>query len=185
LAPQQFHLERGVTVNIYKRIRPTSIETAFRTLVAMENYVGERPGGQLSWLVLSQVPGYYIDRNNDNTYNINFYSQRAAQPITTPLVYLDTPTSKTVVTGQLSFDNQQCPSLALNLISTNAQGRIVGHELASKSFTSPSKFEITIQPADETYLMLNVLDINNQQEQSSHCSWSISQLAVLTADSGS
>lgn len=52
--PVQFNFENGVVVSIYERLRPTSLATAMRTLHAMQQYIGQRPGSQQDWLILSQ-----------------------------------------------------------------------------------------------------------------------------------
>jgi hypothetical protein len=52
--PVQFNFEDGVVVSIYQRVRPTSLATAVRTLHAMQRYIGQRPGSQQDWIILSQ-----------------------------------------------------------------------------------------------------------------------------------
>ncbi|GAB4177285.1 MAG: hypothetical protein Fur006_08830 [Coleofasciculaceae cyanobacterium] len=52
--PVQFNFENGVVVSIYQRLRPTSLATAVRTLHAMQQYIGQRPGSQQDWIILSQ-----------------------------------------------------------------------------------------------------------------------------------
>ena len=52
--PVQFNFENGVVVSIYQRLRPTSLATAVRTLHAMRQYIGQRPGSQQDWIILSQ-----------------------------------------------------------------------------------------------------------------------------------
>ncbi|MEW6492747.1 MAG: hypothetical protein AB1589_09595 [Cyanobacteriota bacterium] len=52
--PAQFAFENGVVVNIYQRFRPTSLETAVRTLDAIQQKIAERPGSQGNWVILSQ-----------------------------------------------------------------------------------------------------------------------------------
>jgi hypothetical protein len=75
--PVQFALEGGAVVNIYQRIRPTSMETAMQTLDEMQQRIGERPGGQHDWLILSQpLNRSFVNVNPDNTYRVVFYYTR-------------------------------------------------------------------------------------------------------------
>ena len=39
--PAQFTLANGIVVTVYKRLRPTSSETASRTLNSMQTFIGD------------------------------------------------------------------------------------------------------------------------------------------------
>ncbi|MCA1991627.1 MAG: hypothetical protein LDL41_06210 [Coleofasciculus sp. S288] len=72
--PVQFTLARGAVVSIYERIRPTPVETAVRTLYAMQQQINEQPGGQLDWIEMSQpLHNSFVSivrRNFNNTYRL-------------------------------------------------------------------------------------------------------------------
>ncbi|HEY9608057.1 hypothetical protein [Allocoleopsis sp.] len=69
--PAQFQFENGVVVSIYQRLRPTALSTAVRTLYAMQQKIGERPGSQGNWIVLSQwLRNTRVSQNSGNTYKV-------------------------------------------------------------------------------------------------------------------
>jgi len=72
--PLQFTLSGNTKVSVYKRNRPTSLETAVRTLHAMQQQIGKRPGSQLDWIVLSQpLNNSFASKNLDNTNRLVAY----------------------------------------------------------------------------------------------------------------
>lgn len=69
--PTQFQFENGVVVSIYQRFRPTSLVTAVRTLHAMQEKIGERPGSQGNWIILSQwLHNTTVRQNSGNRYKV-------------------------------------------------------------------------------------------------------------------
>lgn len=69
--PTQFQFENGVVVSIYQRLRPTSLATAVRTLHAMQQKIGERPGSQGNWIILSQwLHNTTVRRNSGSRYKV-------------------------------------------------------------------------------------------------------------------
>jgi hypothetical protein len=72
--PVQFKLVGNTAVSIYQRTRPTSLETAVRTLHAMQQQIGKRPGSQLDWIVLSQpLNNSFVSGNADKTNRLVAY----------------------------------------------------------------------------------------------------------------
>jgi len=69
--PIQFNFEKGVVVSIYQRFRPTSLATAVRTLDTMQQQIGQRPGSQGNWIILSQwVHNTKVKASSNNTYEV-------------------------------------------------------------------------------------------------------------------
>jgi hypothetical protein len=72
--PLQFQFENGVAVNVYQRIRPTALGTTVRTLHAMQRQIGERPGSQGDWIILSQwMRNTRIQLEPDYHYQLTAY----------------------------------------------------------------------------------------------------------------
>ena len=79
--PVQFQFEKGVVVNIYQRIRPTALSTTVRTLHTMEQQIGERPGSQGDWIVLSQwFHNTAVKPNQDYTYKLTSFRRDRPSP---------------------------------------------------------------------------------------------------------
>ncbi|NJR50223.1 MAG: hypothetical protein HC780_12300 [Leptolyngbyaceae cyanobacterium CSU_1_3] len=60
--PPEFRLANQVRVNLYRRVRSTSLATALNTLAAMKNAVGSRPGRQLDWVAIEPAPHHDLWR---------------------------------------------------------------------------------------------------------------------------
>lgn len=50
-----FFLDNSVTVTVYHRVKPTSLETAVKTLERIKSFVGKRPLGQPDWINTGEV----------------------------------------------------------------------------------------------------------------------------------
>jgi hypothetical protein len=61
--PDQFILDRGVTVSLYQRVKPTSIETALNTLDFMKESIKGTLGRETFWLNLSPGNNTVIERD--------------------------------------------------------------------------------------------------------------------------
>ncbi len=85
--PVQFQFEKGVVVNIYQRIRPTALSTTVRTLHTMKQQIGEQPGSQGDWIVLSQwFHNTTVKPNKDYTYTVTAFRRDRPSPAV-PKVY--------------------------------------------------------------------------------------------------
>ena len=105
--PVQFTLADGAIVSIYQRIRPTSIETAVQTLSTIQQQIGDRPGGQLDWISLSQRWNYSSVKKNpaDNTYQLLSYPIDQSQK---SFLYLGSLPENAQVTGTVKFYGDRC-----------------------------------------------------------------------------
>jgi hypothetical protein len=76
--PVQFTFENGAVVSVYQRVRPTSVETAVRTIYAMQQEIGRRPGSQLNWMILSEryqpLNSSFVNVTPGNTHRIVLYA---------------------------------------------------------------------------------------------------------------
>ena len=136
LLPEQFKLENGVTLSVYRRMRPTDTATAVRTLDAMQRQIVDRPGTQLDWISLHQSiytsANYSVSQESDNLYNIVTHPIKNSKKLDTSFLYLGSISDKAKVTGKLNLPNKQCPGIALRLTLWDKQGKLVDSaEMAS------------------------------------------------------
>ena len=157
LLPVRFRLADGAIVNVYQRLRPTSRETAIRTLATMQQRIGRRPGGQLDWMSLSHLwQDNKIAKNITRTYRILVYSVRGIgkQPIS--FLYLGTLPPSTQVTGKVTVFGKNCHGATLNLETRDRQAQLVS-AIAPQAFTQKShKFQASLTGQNAAYLLLNV-----------------------------
>jgi len=178
LLPVKFRLADGAVVSIYRRLRPTSIETAIQTLATMQQKIGKRPGGQLDWMSLSHLwQDNKVTKNITRTYRLLAYSVqgREKQPIS--FLYLGTLSNRTQVTGKVSVFGKTCNGATLNLEMRDRQGQLIS-AIASQSFTSKShKLQVSLASQNPAYLLLNV-QTSDKNDLIKSCIVDINSLSV-------
>ena len=176
--PVKFTLADGAIVNIYQRIRPTSLVTAVQTLAIMQQQIGERPGGQLDWMSLSQTwKNYMVMNNADNTYKLFTYPVASAKRLPVSFLYLGTMPEHAEITGTVNFFGSTCVGASLNLSTIDRVGQIIsttGNRYFPHNF---SKFRLSITSQNPAYLLLNVLGYN-KNDLINECTVEINSLAV-------
>jgi len=201
LLPTQFNWEDKTTVRIYQRIRPTSLATTVRTLFAMRQQIGQRPGSQLDWIGLSPlVNSSSVAQNTDSTHQVIVYASareaRKAIDMALPVapwdklqdssdrtsnlsksfLYLGTMPEQAEVTGTMMSLDKPCLSVSLRLTTLNPEGQIL-NSTATQDVTLNSSFRLAISGKEAIYLLLN---IRSQDENNvvNSCTSEINSLSV-------
>ncbi len=181
LLPEQFKLENGVTVSVYRRMRPTDTATAVRTLEAMQRQIVDRPGTQLDWISLHQSiytsANYSVSQKSNNLYNIVTNPIKNSKKIDTSFLYLGSISDKAKVTGNLNLPNKQCPGVALRLTLWDKQGKLVDSAEMAYSQKSAIGLNLLVEGKNPIYLLLEVLS-SSKQDLSNQCRLEINNLAV-------
>ncbi|MEG4860323.1 hypothetical protein QUA83_23425 [Microcoleus sp. K1-B1] len=181
LLPEQFKLENGVTVSVYRRMRPTDTATAVRTLEAMQRQIVDRPGTQLDWISLHQSiytsANYSVNQESDNLYNIVTHPIKNSKKLDTSFLYLGSISDKVKVTGKLNLPNQQCPGVALRLTLWDKQGKLVDSAEMAYSPKSAIGLNLLVEGKNPIYLLLEVLS-SSKQDLTNQCRLEINNLAV-------
>lgn len=197
----QFNLEGDTVVRIYKRTRPTSLATAVRTLEAIQQQVGVRPGTQLDWISLSSLwNNSSVAQNTDNTHQMIVYagdaevkkalnmalpkapwdklqdSSNYAPSLNKSFLYLGSLPEKAEITGTVMSLDKPCFSVSLGVAMLNKEGQIIS-SIGNQDFSPASSFRMTISGKNAAYLLLNVrsLDENNLVNA---CALEMNSLAV-------
>jgi len=172
--PEQFQLADGVVVKVYKRVRATSLETALRTLKNMQEYICPRPGGQLSWINASGVPGSYITKHRNNSYDIAIDLRVSDMTF----LYLDGLPDQAFIAGELSYCDDKCISgLVLTSTVVDANGKVMSTTKLMQYPGSDSSFLSALQAEDSNHLLLN-LSADYKNELVDHCWLSIHDLVI-------
>ena len=181
LLPEQFKLENGVTVSVYRRVRPTDTATAVRTLDAMQRQIVDRPGTQLDWISLHQSiytsANYSVSQEPDNLYNIVTHPIKNSKKLDTSFLYLGSISDKAKVTGKLNLRNKQCPGIALRLTLWDKQGKLVDSAEMAYSQKSAIGLNLLVEGKNPIYLLLEVLS-SSKQDLTNQCQLEINNLAV-------
>jgi hypothetical protein len=172
--PEQFQLADGVVVKVYKRVRATSLETALRTLENMREYIGPRPGGQLSWISASGVSGSYITKHGNNSYDIAIDLRVSDMTF----LYLDELPDQALIVGELSYCDDKCISgLTLTSALVDANGKVISTTKLVQYPGSDSRFLSALHAPGSNYLLLN-LSADYENDLVDHCWLSIHDLAI-------
>ena len=179
--PEQFKLENGMTVSVYRRIRPTSISTAVKTLDAMQKQIGEKPGTQLDWISLNQSiytsANYSVSRELDNLYKIVTHSIKNSNKLDTSFLYLGSISDKAQVIGKLNLPNKQCPGVSLALTLWDNEGKVIDSVAQNYTQANPSDLNLLVKGKNPIYLLLEVSS-SEKQDLTKQCKLEINNLAV-------
>ncbi|UNU24438.1 hypothetical protein [Microcoleus vaginatus] len=179
--PEQFKLENGVTVSVYRRMRPTDTATAVRTLEAMQRQIVDRPGTQLDWISLHQSiytsANYSVTQESDNLYNLVTHPIKNSQKLDTSFLYLGSISDKVKVTGRLNLPNQLCPGVVLRLTLWDKQGKLIDSAEMAYSPKTAIGLNLLVEGKNPIYLLLEVLS-SSKQDLTNQCQLEINNLAV-------
>jgi hypothetical protein len=116
LEPRKITLHANVQVQIWKRVRPTTMATTLRTAEAVESFVGQRPGSQRSWIALDTSPGYWILKFRDGTWHIATESVFGRSGGGTSFLNIDPPNGRNQIEGNLQAKGCAYPELSFESI---------------------------------------------------------------------
>ena len=126
--PVRFNLEKGVSVSIYERIRPTSIQTVLQTISFFKHQVIRQPARESYWLTLSSQP---VDIEKEPLIRQVFISRLPLMDrLPTSLLYFGSLPPSGQVTGYLSLSkcqNAQQP-IQLTLSALNQDGAVLSQQ---------------------------------------------------------
>lgn len=186
LLPEQFQLENGVIVRVYRRMRPSAIAIAIKTLNAMQQQIGEKPGTQLDWISLNQSvhtsSNYSVTKESDNIYNIVTHPIKNTKQLDTSFLYLGFLSEKNLISGKLNLPNNQCEGVSLRLTLWNNQGKLINSTETAYDLTASPKLNLLFEGKTSTYLLLEVLS-SNKQDLSNQCQLEINNLSISTQKS--
>lgn len=181
--PTQFRLEDGATVSVYQRLRPTSIPVALQTLAAMQEKLGERPGGQGPWISLSsRFSQTAILRRSPNTFRlVSFPGKNSTNE--TSFLYLGPYAQKMEVNGWLDLWNKPCVGATLKFQWLDRQGNPQGQPIPIPTSTGILNFSKLIQGYPNAYLLLQVVSQKPSVKNETYCSVDINNLKILPRSS--
>lgn len=199
-SPFQFQLDYGTTVRVYRRIRPTSLQTAVRSFHTMRQQIGERPGGQLNWIGLGPAGKItQVSHNLDGSDRlVSFAPDRlpttgispknpAVLPWHDPVndnsaafLYGGPLAAQTEVKGWLKLWTQPCRGAALKWSVFDQQGNEQTAVDLVQTRTELSRFTRSLSTRPTDSLMLQVLSQANDHDKMNYCTVDVNQLVVLT-----
>ncbi|MGB7293528.1 MAG: hypothetical protein WBD99_15265 [Thermodesulfobacteriota bacterium] len=181
--PEEFNLNENVEVRVYKRIRPTSLQTSIHTLKKMQDYVGERPGGQSSWIILSDVPDNHVFKARNNIYHIETIKNYFKKSNQISLVYLDNRQGNAVVAADLHYRDEHCAGLAIRVSNIDENAKELHYSKTIHKPDDEAKFELNLETKSPGYLLLEISPYRYEKKPNCDCSFTIDNLKVSYKDS--
>ncbi|KAM3092418.1 hypothetical protein ACKFKG_22350 [Phormidesmis sp. 146-35] len=174
--PETYQLEKQVKVNLYQRQRSTSLNTAIATFETMKAFMGSRPGGQLDWIVTSRIPGYYLWGMN-GVYNLKTNPLRPTR--STAFLYINPlPKSSAQLTGQIVYDDRQCPGIEIRLSGVDRSAQTIQIAKLDHGPAASSNFSLSIPTQNAGYLLLELNNKSATPEDLKRCTVTASSLQV-------
>lgn len=177
--PVEFTLTDNVVINIYQRIRPTSLATAVRTFDAMHSYIGRHPGSQSEWISITEMPGHNIEYEKINRKNHILQTHQPKIQATSFLHIASELPQQIRLTGKLTYLDRQCANVTLRLNAVNKQGEVINKTNLLHRPTDASDFRLSFHKQNATYLVFN-LAVHNRSNASDRCSVKIEELMLKT-----
>lgn len=176
--PEEFTMSNGIHVNVYQRIRPTSLETALSTLETMEKSYRSRPGGRLDWIVLEAPYSHSLEKSSDGSYSFRARLTKVQKSQETRLIYIGTMPAKLTLSGALRFGEGPCPSIVtLNLSPLSASQRFYDGKSVTFRFPESSAFSVSMESTGAEILLVNVSNTREDNTQIA-CQVLIDQIRV-------
>ena len=182
--PQQFDLQNDVTVEVYKRLRPTPPDRAVRTLHALQAQVNKQLGMQPDWVILGQSAQASAKPLKARKYVLNVAAppsakQESEQNTAQSFLYVGALNDRVSVKGR-AIVSQGCEGATLTVSALNSQGQtIYSPQTIQVAQTSPLRLSLNGEGA--SYLLLEVNHEGNRSTGAatgSNCSLRINNLVV-------
>ncbi len=170
--PRQFVLNKGEIINIYHRIKPTSFETAIRTMHTMQQYIGERPGSQLDWVNFSNQYGVLLQEGD--SYSLQMQPRANPPP---GMLYVNPILNKAIVTGHVTFTASACQQ-TLSLLLVDMQGSVLNTINVTDNLNNEANFMINLATDKAAYLVFTIYQ--SEPHTAPFCPVIINQVHVLT-----
>lgn len=175
--PVRLPLANGVVVSVYRRVHTTSPATALKTILKIQNMVGEIPGGQAGWDILGQLPQSTVTWEGVNNYSIKTILFGAGKSDTTSFLYPEALPAHARVEETLVFAEDQCSGVLLHLSVVNWQGKVTDVADTDRTPGETPEFESpTFMTKPREDLLLSVTD---QGDPRGVCALKINGLKVL------
>lgn len=198
--PVQFNFDKGTVVTIYQRVRPTSLETAVRTLYGMQQVIGRRPGSQLDWMILSQryqpLNSSFVNITEGDTHRIVLYASDRSEEsakrdrlldgerdrdrtkdIERHLLYIGSFPEKLQLSGAVTFVGEPCVKASLQLSMLDKEGKTLSSTQPVYFPNKVTPFRFSARGENTTYLVLDFLGYDRSNLLGS-CTLEVQSLAV-------
>lgn len=156
-SPEQFILDQGVTVSLYQRVKPTSIETALNTLDFMKDRIKGSLGRETFWLNLSPGNSTVIERDAlFKTVHISPLFVKVNNPVS--LLFFGEIQPKVKIEGTINImsDCSQTKSIEIELSTLNSNKAILDRKSINYIPKNKENFSIYLNGQGSKFIALSL-----------------------------
>ncbi len=175
--PAQFHLEKNMTIRIYERVRPASVDTMLETLGQFRNHVLQKPGQETYWVALASEQATEISKDPifDKT---NIFPVSVNPKNSVPLLYFGKLPQKFKLEGKISLP--QCydlKTIEMQWTFLNRSGQTIATQKIIQSLDNNRNFSLMSFRQGASYLRLDLRG-NPEQSETSNCMISLNNIKI-------
>jgi hypothetical protein len=175
--PAQFHLEKNMTIRIYERVRPASVDTMLETLEQFRNHVLQKPGQETYWVALASEQATEISKDPifDKT---NIFPVSVNPKNSVPLLYFGKLPQKFKLEGKISLP--QCydlKTIEMRWTFLNRSGQTIATQKIIQSLDNNRNFSLMSFRQGASYLRLDLRG-NPEQSETSNCMISLNNIKI-------
>jgi hypothetical protein len=175
---EKFSFQYGVTAYLYKRIKPTSIETILSSLQLMEQKINRKPGRETYWLTLNSDRATVIERDAlFKTIHISPLLVKSKSPVS--LLYFGELSQKIKVNGKINIMSN-CSQISPVLIRAkilNSKRNVTEEKTLSYIPKIQNPFSFILSGKDARFLELN-LEFQDKSKPSDTCKIALNHVVV-------
>ncbi len=175
--PVQFYLEKNMTIRIYERVRPASVDIILETLEQFRSRVSQKPGQETYWLALASEQSTEISKDPifDKT---NIFPISVNPKNSVPLLYFGKLPQKFKLEGKISLP--QCYDLKIiemRWTFLNQIGQAVATQKTIQSLDTSRNFSLRSSRQGASYLRLDLRG-NSDQPKANNCMISLNNIKI-------
>jgi hypothetical protein len=177
--PEQFTLDRGVTVSLYERVKATSMETALDTLAFMKERIKGTLGRETFWINLSPGNNTVIERDAlFKTVHISPLFVKTNNPVS--LLFFGEIPPKVKIEGIINImsDCAKTKSIEIELSTLNSSKVILDKKSILYTPKNKENFSVTLNGQNSKFISLNLESQNKDIDQNT-CKIALNHIVVL------
>jgi hypothetical protein len=176
--PEQFILDRGVTVSLYKRVKPTSMETALNTLNFMKERIKGTLGRETFWLNLSPGNSTVIERDAlFKTVHISPLFVKTNNPVS--LLFFGKIQSKAKIEGTINImsDCSKTEAIKFELFTLDSKKVFLDKKTITYIPKNKENFSIVLNGKSSNFIALS-LKSQNKSNNLNTCKIALNHIVV-------
>ncbi len=177
--PADYRPDNPVEIELYRRRRPTTLETTLQTLAKMRRQIGSLTNPYADWIVLNSPSPSWVEPlpTGNDRLQLHAGDRDLTSDNATILFYLGELPERSRLQGSVTFQTPDCPGVSLIISTIGDRGQILSQtsdRILANSTTS--QLDLAIDARNATYLMLQVTP-KSPDIPIDYCSFSVDRLA--------